>query len=53
MFMREVGRCDESYHGVGYLIIVLNHHIEKGKAVIELVREGLISNMHNKFEQDT
>ena len=24
--MREVGRCDESYHGVGYLIIVENHH---------------------------
>ena len=30
MFMREVGRCDESYHGVGYLIIVLNHHMQKG-----------------------
>ena len=29
MFMREVGRCDESYHGVGYLIIVVNHHRQK------------------------
>ena len=30
MFVREVDRCDESYHGVGYLIIVVNHHIQKG-----------------------
>ena len=30
MFMREVDRCDESYHGVGYLIIVVNHHIQTG-----------------------
>ena len=30
MFMREVDRCDESYNGVGYLIIVVNHHIQKG-----------------------
>ena len=30
MFMREVDRCDESYHGVRYLIILVNHHIQKG-----------------------
>ena len=28
--MREVGRCGESYHGVGYLITVVNHHKQKG-----------------------
>ena len=30
MFMREVGSCAESYQGVGYLIIVVNHHRQKG-----------------------
>ena len=38
MFMREVDRCDESYHGVGYLIIVVNHHIEKGMGDMGLLR---------------
>ena len=28
--MREVWSCDESYQGVGYLIIVVNHHRQMG-----------------------
>ena len=35
--MREVGRCDESQHGVGYLIIVVNHHRQKGMGDIGLL----------------
>ena len=37
MFMREVGRCEEPYHGVEYLIIVVNHHRQKGMGYIGLL----------------
>ena len=37
MFTREVGSSDESYHGVEYLIIVVNHHRQKGMGYIGLL----------------
>ena len=37
MVMREVGSCDESYQGVGDLIIVVNHHRQKGMGVMWLL----------------
>ena len=38
MFMREVGRCNESYHGVGYVIVVVNHNIQKGMGDMGLLK---------------